>query len=88
MPELSKMDSPLDLGGYETGGKSLPFGRWILEQAERGGFIGQLASIAKSDRGFPKDGTPDAVRKRLGDTGADPEMFEAVDDAEMDWVSW
>ncbi|WP_083274903.1 hypothetical protein [Novosphingobium resinovorum] len=88
MPALSKMDGPLDLGGYETSSKSLPFGRWILEQSERGGFIGQLASIARSDRGFPKDGTPEAVRKRLGDTGADPEMFEAVDDAEMDWVSW
>lgn len=85
---MLKMAAPADLGGRETATKSLPFGRWILEQTERGGFIGQLASIAKSDRGFPKDGTPDAVRKRLGDTGADPEMFEAVDDAEMDWVSW
>lgn len=88
MTYMSKMDGPADLVGGEDSTKSLPFGRWILEQTERGGFIGQLASIAKSDRGFPKDGTPDAVRKRLGDTGADPEMFEAVDDAEMDWVSW
>lgn len=77
-----------DLAGVEPERKCLTFGRWILEQHDRGGFIGQLATIAKSDRGFPKDGTPDAVRKRLGDTGADPEMFEAVDDAEMDWVSW
>jgi hypothetical protein len=88
MPELSKMDGPLDLRGYETEAKPLPFGRWVLEQAGRGGFLGQLADIAKSDRGFPKDGTPDAVRKRLGDTGADPEMFEAVDDAELDWTSY
>lgn len=88
MPHLARMDGPLDLGACGTRTKSLPFGRWILEQTERGGFVGQLASIAKSDRGFPRDGTPDAVRKRLGDTGADPEMFEAVDDAELDWVSW
>lgn len=68
--------------------KPIPFGRWVLEQTSRGGFIGQLATIAKTDRGFPKDGGPDAVRKRLGDTGADPEMFDAVDDAELDWASF
>jgi hypothetical protein len=67
--------------------KPAPFGQWVLQQVERGGFIGQLATIAKSDRGFPKDGNADAVRKRLGDTGADPEMFDAVDDAEMDWAA-
>jgi hypothetical protein len=65
--------------------QAIPFGRWVLEQTSRGGFLGQLATIAKSDRGFPKEGGPDAVRKRLGDTGADPEMFDAVDDAELDW---
>lgn len=47
MPQLAKMDGPLDL---EPPG---PERRWILEQTERGGFVGQLASIAKSDRGFP-----------------------------------
>ncbi len=67
---------------------AIPFGRWLLQQTDRGGFVGQLATIAKSDRGFPKDGGPDAVRKRLGDTGADPEMFDAVDDAELDWASF
>ncbi|WP_103728940.1 hypothetical protein [Novosphingobium sp. HII-3] len=66
----------------------VPFGRWVLEQTHRGGFLGQLATIAKSDRGFPRNGDPTAVRKRLGDTGADPEMFEAVDDAELDWASY
>jgi hypothetical protein len=64
------------------------FGTWLIQQAGKGGFIGQLATIAKADRGFPKHGGPDAVRKRLGDTGADPEMFEAVDDAELDWSSY
>lgn len=65
-----------------------PFGRWLLLQVDRRDFIGQLANIARSDRGFPKDGDPDAVRRRLGDTGTDPEMFEAVDDAELDWTSY
>lgn len=87
MPHLAKMDGPLDLSGYETDAMPQTFGRWVLAQVGRGGFIGQLATIAQSDRGFPKDGTADAVRKRLGDTGADPEMFDAVDDAELDWAS-
>lgn len=87
MPALTKMDGPLDLEGYENEAAPLPFGRWILEQVDRGGFIGQLATIAKADRGFPKEGGPDAVRKRLGDTGADPEMFDAIDDAELDWAA-
>lgn len=64
------------------------FGAWLIQQTGQGGFIGQLATIAKSDRGFPKNGAPDAVRKRLGETGADPEMFDAVDDAELDWSSY
>lgn len=87
MPHLAKMDGPLDLSGYETDAKPEAFGRWVLAQVGRGGFVGQLATIAQSDRGFPKDGTAEAVRKRLGDTGADPEMFDAVDDAELDWAS-
>lgn len=87
MPDLAKMDGPLDLSGYETDAKPQTFGRWVLAQVGRGGFIGERATIAQSDRGFPKDGTADAVRKRLGDTGADPEMFDAVDDAELDWAS-
>ena len=65
----------------------VPFGRWVLDQVERGGFIGQLAKAAKADRGFPKDGDPEAVRKRISLQGADPEMHEALDDAELDWAA-
>lgn len=84
---------PHDTAGFrinvnEAPEKPTPFGRWVLEQTGRSGFLGQLAAIAKTDRGFPRDGGPDAVRKRLGDTGADPEMFDAVDDAELDWASF
>lgn len=84
MNDLSKMEFDAR-GGEETA--PIPFGRWVLEQTARGGFVGQIATIAKSDRGFPKDGNADAVRKRLGDTGADPEMFDAVDDAELDYLA-
>jgi len=67
---------------------STPFGRWVLEQTNRDGWIGDLAKAAKADRGFPKDGDPDAVRKRLGDLQAEGDMFEAVDDAETAWLSY
>ena len=56
--------------------------------AERGGLIGQLAAAAKTDRAFPKDGDPTDVRKRLNLQGADPDMHEALDDAELDWKSY
>lgn len=67
---------------------ALPFGRWVLQQIDRGGFIGDLAKAAKSDRAFPKDGDPAAVRKRLSEQGADPDMHEALDDAELDWKAY
>jgi len=64
------------------------FGAWLLKQKTRGGMIGTLATAAAADRGFPKSATPDEVRKRLGTMGADPDMFEAVDDAETDWLAY
>jgi len=65
-----------------------PFGAWLITQKARGGMIGALATAAAADRGFPKSSTPDEVRKRLGTMGADPDMFEAVDDAETDWLAY
>jgi hypothetical protein len=66
----------------------VPFGRWVLQQIDCGGFIGELAKAAKADRAFPKDGDPEAVRKRLSDQGADPDMHEALDNAELDWKAY
>lgn len=63
------------------------FGEWLLQQQDRTGWIGNLAKAAKSDRDFPKRGSPDDVRKRLQQQGADGDAFEAVDDAELDWAS-
>lgn len=86
MAGLSKQDlRDLRVNVEDAPEAPVPFGRWVLQQIDRGGFIGELAKAAKADRAFPKDGDAEAVRKRLGDTGADPEMFDAVDDAELDW---
>jgi hypothetical protein len=61
------------------------FGSWLLAQVGREGWIGDLANAAKSDRGFPRDGDPDAVRARPNEKQAESDMFEAVDAAESAW---
>lgn len=64
------------------------FGAWLLIQDERKGLIGRLAKAAAADRGFPRCGTPDEVRARLIATQVDGDMFEALDDAELDWAAY
>lgn len=63
------------------------FGRWLLAQKDRGDWIDDLAKAARRDPAFPKSGTVDEVRDRLRVLGADPDAFEALDDAELDWLS-
>ncbi|MDO7843581.1 YozE family protein [Sphingomonas immobilis] len=64
---------------------SVAFGRWLLQQRERGDWVDDLAQAARADRGFPKDGDPEAVRQHLRKQQADGDIFQAVDDAETDW---
>jgi len=64
------------------------FGGWLLAQTDREGWVGDLVKAAKTDRQFPRAGSPEDVRKRLRDTMAEGDMFEAVDDAESDWLSY
>jgi hypothetical protein len=63
------------------------FARWLLGQRPREGFVGELVAAAKKDPSFPKDGDPEAVRKRLRAVMAEGDMFQAVDDAELEWSS-
>jgi len=63
------------------------FGAWLVQQKDRGGFVGQLATVAAGDRRFPKQGNPEAVRAYLRAAMADGDMFDAVDDAEGDWAA-
>lgn len=65
-----------------------PFGRWLLMQFERGGLVRELAKEVMADRGFPYDGDPEAVRRRLSMFQADGDMFEALEKAELDWASY
>ena len=68
-------------------GEREPFGTWLLVQVDRSDWIVGLAKAARSDPGFPKRGTVDKVRECLRAQGADPDAFEALDDAELDWLS-
>lgn len=65
----------------------MTFGRWLLLQKDRGDWIDGLAAAARADQRFPKDGDPDRVRQRLTEMGAEGDMFEALEDAELDWLS-
>ncbi|AHE57456.1 hypothetical protein NX02_29460 [Sphingomonas sanxanigenens DSM 19645 = NX02] len=67
---------------------STPFGAWLLRQEKRHDWIGGLAKAAKADRAFPKAGDPEAVRKRLSEVGAEADMFEALDAAEIEWLCY
>lgn len=64
-----------------------PFSRWLLAQKARRDWIADLAKAAAADRGFPKSGSPDDVRKRLQALGADGDAFEQMDDAERAWMA-
>jgi hypothetical protein len=63
-----------------------PFGRWLIAQKDRGDWIDALADAARKDPRFPRNGSPDDVRGHLNAMQAEGDMFEAVDDAEADWL--
>lgn len=66
----------------------LPLGQWLLKQSTRTDAIGTLAQAAKRDAGFPKDGDFQAISARLNALGAEGEMHQALEDAELDWAAY
>lgn len=64
------------------------FGRWLLDQKSRRCTIGLLAENAARDPGFPRDGSVDAVSCRLNAVGAEGDMHLALEDAELDYLSY
>ena len=64
-----------------------PFGTWLLHQQNRTGWLGDLVAAAKADPDFPAKGGPRAVYERLNQRGADGEMFEAIEEAEAEWLA-
>ncbi len=64
------------------------FGGWLIGRAPQGDWIDDLVAVAASDRGFPRSGNPETVRHYLGGRGASGDMYERLDDAELEWLSY
>lgn len=79
--EPAAEEAPVDDYGRQ------PFGTWLLAQNKRKDWIADLAKWANSDARFPKHGDADAVRKRLTEIYAEGDAFEALDDAELNWLA-
>jgi hypothetical protein len=71
----------------QTNQQGETFGAWVLAQCDRKGLIGQLVDGAKADRKFPRSGSPEDVRKHLSAMQAEGDLFEALDEAETDWLN-
>jgi len=64
-----------------------PFGTWLMAQKGRGDWIDGIAAVARQDPLFPKAGDFEAVRKRMEEKGADGDALEALESAEMHWLT-
>lgn len=64
---------------------SVSFGPWLKSQRDRDDWVGRLGSMAARDQAFPERADPDAVRAHLSRLDAEPDLFEILDDAEMEW---
>ena len=71
----------------QTNERGEGFGEWLVKQVKREDWIGTLAKSAKGDPRFRASSTPDDLRKRLQEAGAEGDTFEALDDAEVEWLS-
>lgn len=65
---------------------SQAFGGWLIAQSARHDWVGLLAHQASRDPRFPKGGDPEVVRKHLSTVQTDGDMYEALDDAEAEWL--
>ncbi len=69
-------------------GEPASLGRWLLAQRGRTDAIGELAEAARRDPRFPADGDFRAISKRLNEVGAEGDMHQALEDAELDWAAY
>lgn len=68
-------------------GPGVPFGEWLISQEKCGAWWADLAKAAKADRGLPRGASPEQFMQRFKEHGADPEMFEMLEDAERAWIA-
>ena len=67
--------------------KKPPFGQWLIQQDQRSGAIGDLAKHAKADRGFPRNGDVRDAWKRLNSIQAEGDLYDAMEEAELDYLA-
>ncbi len=84
-PDISADPESQNSGKPES---QMPFGRWLLDQKHRTDDVGLLAKACATDPKFPRDGSPRDVSARLNLLQADPELHEALETAEMDWLAF
>lgn len=73
-------------GGWKKGADR-PLGEAIALQQEKREVRFGRKERARTDRSFPKDRDPEAVRAHLCAQQVDGDVFQAVDEAETDWAS-
>ena len=63
------------------------FGRWLLAQRDRGDWVDGSVQCRSRRSRVSQNGDPEAVRAYLRNAQADGDTFQAIDDAELDWLS-
>lgn len=63
------------------------FGEWLVAQDGRPDWIGSLAKSAIADPGFPRAASIDQIRARMSQFEVETDMFEALDDAEREFLA-
>ena len=86
-PELLSIEQDAPTAAVGLGALPEPFARWLTQQADRRGWVGDLARAARNDPRFPRDGDVEAVRRWLGERRASGDDYEVLDDAELDWLA-
>ncbi|MBM3928913.1 MAG: hypothetical protein FJ335_10705 [Sphingomonadales bacterium] len=63
------------------------FAAWLLARADSGGWVDGLAAVARTDRSFPRGGDIEAVKRWLQSKRPSGDDWEALDDAELDYLA-
>ena len=64
----------------------MAFGAWLVSQDKRSDRGRNFAQVARTDRRFPLDGDPAAVREWLMQQSASEADWDALEYAENDWL--
>jgi len=64
------------------------FGTWLLAREDNGGWVDGLSKAARDDRTFPRHGDLETVKKWLQGKRPSGDDWEALDDAELDYLAF